>query len=79
MFCRVVDRFQETGTVQTRTRASSPMKNTEQNQQRIKDMVEKNPRVSIRRVSMELNLTIGLVWKVPRKELKMYPYKPHNV
>ena len=55
------------------------MKNTEQNQQRIKDMVEKNPRVSIRRVSMELNLTIGLVWKVPRKELKMYPYKPHNV
>ena len=74
-----MERFQETGTVKTRTRASSPMKNTEQNQQRIKDMVEKNPRVSIRRVSMELNLTIGLVWKVPRKELKMYPYKPHNV
>ena len=74
-----MERFQETGTVKTRTRASHPMKNTEQNQQRIKDMVEKNPRVSIRRVSMELNLTLGLVWKVPRLELKMYPYKPHNI
>ena len=61
-----MERFQETGTVKTRTRASSPMKNTEQNQQMIKDMVEKNPRVSIRRVSLELNLTIGPVWKVPR-------------
>ena len=42
-------------------------------------MMEQNPSISIRQLSKELDISIGIVWKILRKELKMYPYKPKNV
>ena len=42
-------------------------------------MVENNPSMSIRKISAQLDLGLATVWRILRKDLKMYPYKPKTV
>ena len=79
-FKRVVDRNKGIRSVITKAGCSpTTWKCTEDNKQLIKAMLEENPSTSIRQITKELELSVGTVWKIMRKELKLYPYKPKNV
>ena len=41
--------------------------------------MEGDPTTSFRKISSEMHLGIATVWRILRKDLKMYPYKPKNV
>ena len=79
-FSRVVNRFKETGCVKGRN-PPGPLKTKimDDTVNTIKAMMENDPTTSIRQLASEMNLGIGTVWEILRKELKLYPYKPKNV
>ena len=79
-FSRVVNRFKESGSVKTKS-PPGPVKTktTENNIAVIRDRMEGDPTTSIRKLSSEMSLGHATVWRILRKDLKMYPYKPKNV
>ena len=51
----------------------------EENIDTVKKLVEEKPNSSIYEVSTAMNLSTGTVWKILKKTLRKYPYKPQTV
>ena len=50
--------------------------------QKVKDLLQRHQKnkktVSIRSIAQSLNLSAATVWRIARKQLHWYPYKPHT-
>ena len=79
-FTRVHNRFLAAGSVGQQKPGGRPVsKTTEENIALVKEMVVNNPRMSIRDISKEVDMSYKTTWKIMRKELSLYPYKPKKV
>ena len=67
-------KFKETGSVNDLPRSGRPSVDDDKKDE-IADHFADNPRTSIRQVAMEVSCSYGVVQKVARKELKLYPFK----
>ena len=45
----------------------------------VRELIDNNPSISIRNLLVLLDMSILTVWRILRKELKMFPYKPKNI
>ena len=78
-FERVIKRFTSTNsTAHGKTTGRPSSARTEDNVERIQQLISDDMTLSIRRISALVLLSIGSVWNILRKNLKLYPYKPHN-
>ena len=79
-FKRVIDRFNKTCSTKIK---SPPGKEKTVRVQPIQDQVKTLMRndmtLSIRQIAQELGISKDSVWKIIRKDLNWYPYKPKNV
>ena len=76
-FQRVIDRFLRTASVRQSTPAGLPPTPAE-DIQAVKDFFQRNPKAHLRAAMVELNLPIGKIWMILRKNLKFKPYRPHT-
>ena len=70
-FSRVINRIMASGDV-------SPPK-LPKNIDSVRNLVEEKPNTTISEVSTAMNLFTGTVWKILRKTLRKYPYKPKTI
>ena len=76
----MVTRFKETVTVHTKkSPGPTKTKSTEENITRIKNMIEETPSTSMRKLCSESDISSATVWRILRKALKLFPYKPKTV
>ena len=66
-------KFKETGSVNDLPRSGRPSLDDNRKEE-IAHHFEDNPRTSIRKVSRKVSCSYGVVQKVARKELKLYPF-----
>ena len=52
---------------------------TEENIELVRVLVDDNQSLSIAEISQQAGLSTTIVWRILRKKLKLYPYKPHEV
>jgi hypothetical protein len=79
-FSRVVERFLATGSVQQKKPSGRPLAVvTDENAEIVDKLIESDPRISIRQICSKINLSVGSVWTILRRKLKMLPYKPKKV
>ena len=52
---------------------------TEENIERVRVLVDDDQSLSIAEISQQTGLSTTIVWRILRKKLKLYPYKPHEV
>ena len=52
---------------------------TEENIELVRVLVDDNQSLSIAEISQQTGLSTTIVWRILRKKLKLYPYKPHEV
>ena len=52
---------------------------TEENIERVRVLVEGDMSLTIVEISQQTGLNTSMVWKILRKKLKLYAYKPHEV
>ena len=79
-FCqiqRVVDRFLTTGSVNPSSPPGLPP-TLEGDITRVKNYFDRNPRAHLRAAMVDLDMSIGKVWRILRKNLKYKPYRPHT-
>ena len=80
VFTRVIDRFKKTGTLIPAKSSGRPVdKATEENCERVLNLVEQDHSMSIRQMEVELNLSCTTVWRILRKKLHIFPYKAKTV
>jgi len=77
-FHRVIERFKSSGSTSYSKSPGRPQVSDE-NVDRVNELISDDKTLSIRMISTLVALSIGVVWKILRKKLKLYPYKPHNV
>ncbi|KAG1653194.1 R3H domain-containing protein 2 [Nymphon striatum] len=65
----------ETGSVMDASRSGRPSILTEEKLEDISDRLLKSPSKSLRKLSQQSGLSLGLSHKAVKKELKLYPYK----
>ena len=79
-FSRVIIRFMVSGDVSpSKLPGLSRTKFIEENIDTVGNLVEEKPYSSISEVSTAINLSTSTVWKILRKILRKYPYKPKTV
>ena len=81
-FLRLVQRFT---TSKGQVRPQVPSGNRPPKQeivQKVKDLLQRHQKnkktVSIRSIAQSLNISAATVWRIARKQLHWYPYKPHT-
>ena len=78
-FRRVVTRFQATITTADGKSPGRPISaKTEENIEIIRDLINDDMTLSIRKICSIVMLAFGSVWTILRKNLKLYPYRCHN-
>ena len=78
-FSRLIQRFKDTGsTVKGKSSGRKAETMTEENIERIRQMIEDDNSLSINRIARDVGIDRKTVWLILRKKLKEYPYKPHN-
>ena len=80
-FRRLVERFQQEGEVKPQVPAGRPPLSEEQVEEVrafLKPYQQKQISVSVPFISVSLNMSVGTVWMILRKKLKLFPYKPHT-
>ena len=76
-FFKLFEKFMATGSVHhLKPSGRKVSKVTEDNIILVRQMVEANPKVSIRQISSQLDISTQTAWVIIRKKLKMFPYKP---
>ena len=76
----MVTSFKETVTVHTKkSPGRTKTKSTEENITRIKNMIEETPSTSVRKLCSESDISSATMWRILRKALKLFPYKPKTV
>ena len=75
----LISKFRETGSVIDASRSGRPSKATKEKLEDISDRLLRSPSKSLRKLSQQSGLSLGLTHKVVRKELKLYPYKVRAV
>ncbi len=72
----LVRKFNETGSVEDKARSGRPRSvSTDENKERVRAAFEENPATSLRRASLDLNLTKSSLQRM-MKELGLKPYRP---
>ncbi|CAF4146178.1 unnamed protein product [Rotaria sp. Silwood2] len=72
----LVRKFDETGSLEDRPRSGRPRSiSTDENKERVRSTFEENPATSIRRASLDLNLSRSSLQRM-MKELGLKPYRP---
>ena len=75
VFKSVIDRFQKTGSVNIQyPKLGKPSTENEESIE-VRSLVTRNPQMSIRQMSVELDLPYTIVWKILRETLNFFPYK----
>ena len=75
-FHRLVDRFLKTGSVNQQPPPGPKLITADIN--RVKDYFNMNPRAHLRVAMIDLDMSIGKIWKILRKDLNFKPYRPHT-
>ena len=78
VFKTVIDRFQKTGSVNIQYgKRGKTVTGNEENIEKVRSLVTRNPQMSIRQMSVQLDLPYTIVWKILRDSLNFFPYKIH--
>ena len=75
-FSRVNDHFEKNGSILKTPVKCTKTKRTNENLQKIQDMLEKKERFSVRNVAPKLSLSISTVWRLLRYDSKAKFYRP---
>ena len=79
-FSRLIQRFKKTGdSGKVKPGGSKPETMTEENIEKIRQMIEEDNTLSVNRIAREAGINRMTVWTILKKKLKLFPYKPHNV
>ena len=81
-FRRLTERFIASGQTQPQAFKGSRPALTDESVERVREFVRRNPRkkaLSVRQIANSLGISFGTVWRILRKKLMWYPYKPHAV
>ena len=79
-FSRVIDRFKSHNSTHNSKPTGRPVSvTTEELIENVRQLVSNDDSLSIAEISIEVEASQTSVWKILRKHLKLYPYKPHNV
>ena len=79
-FARVIDRFKKNGSVHSQSNGGRNVTvMTEENIERVRVLVDKDISLTIAEISRQTGLATTIVWRIMRKKLKLYAYKPHEV
>lgn len=73
----LLKRFRKTGTVTRKSREQEPTLLKREKLQEIKEAMERSPNKSVRRLSQEMDLSVGSAHGA-LKSLKLFPYKVIN-
>lgn len=72
---RVITCFEETGSIEHRSRTGRPRRRTENVVEQIRNTVEEEPTVSVRRLAQRFDVSVGSCHKILATDLHMHPYK----
>lgn len=72
---RMVKKFEENGNVLNRLHNRQATISTQENTNRVSDIISENPRISIPRIASTLEIGKSSAYKIVRKILKLHPYK----
>ena len=79
-FKTVIDRFSKTGSVlPIKSPGQQKTERTEENIQRVKQLITENKALSVRAIANQLDLSVKTAWQILRKDLKFYPFKSKTV
>ena len=76
VFRNTITRFNETASAKPNSGGGSKMSvRTPQNILRVKDAIDEDKTLSVRALSLQLDIDQTTVWRILRKDLMMFPYK----
>ena len=79
VFRNTITRFNETASAKPNSGGGSKMSvRTPQNILRVKDAIDEDKTLSVRALSLQLDIDQTTVWRILRKDLMMFPYKVVN-
>ena len=82
-FKRLVDRFTKTGDVRAQSKTGGTAELSDALVEEVENFLlpytTEKKNVSLRTLAMSLNISYSTAWRVVRKKLGWYPYKPRNV
>ena len=79
-FRRVVANFDKTGSVNNQTPpGQQKFQRIDENVQQVRQMLRSKDGLSVRYIADHLDLSYGTVWRILRKDLHFYAYKPKLV
>ena len=79
VFRNTITRFNETASAKPNSGGGSKMSvRTPQNILRVKDAIDEDKTLSVRALSLQLDIDQTTVWRILRKDLMMFPYKANH-
>ena len=79
-FKRLIERFKKNGSIEVPKRTGRTVTvMTEENIESVRVLVGEDWSLTVEEISRQTGISVGHVWTIMRKKLKLYPYKPHEV
>lgn len=74
---RIIECFKETGSVNHPPRSERPCRVKEEVEESVRNIVHNEQTISLRRLTKQLNVSIGTCHKIISEDLEIHPYKHH--